>query len=308
MIVTDENIRKKKKGQAYFALALTCIIWGTTWVASKIGVRDVPALSVSYIRQFIAGTILTVYFLIKKKSLPTLKQFGWLTMMAALMFMLANGLSTWSVKYMSSGLGALIGALYPLCVALIEMIFFKTKIRGITLTGLFIGLAGVAIVFYENTFYEQPEGYSFGIMLGLIAMFSWSIGTILIARNKYNMDPYQALGWQMLIGSVLIYIMALATGNTVALADITPRTWLAIIYLIVMGSLIAFTAFIFTVKYLDPMLASIYAYINPIVAMLTGALVLKEELTLNLFIGAVITMTGVYVVNRSLRREKSEAQ
>lgn len=306
MIVENEHIRKSKKTKAYFALAATCIIWGTTWVASKVAVQNVPALSVSYIRQFIAGTILTVYYLFKKKSLPTAKQFAWLIMMAALMFMLANGLSTWSVKYMDSGLAALIGALYPLCVALIEIIFFKTKIKTLTLAGLLIGLGGVAIVFYENTFHTQPEGYMFGIMLGLTAMFSWSIGTILIARNKYNMDPYQALGWQMLIGSFLVFLMALATGNTVSLADIPAKTWGAIAYLIIMGSLIAFTAFIFTVKYLNPMLASIYAYINPIVAMLTGALILKEKLTLNLLIGAVITMTGVYLVNRSLRSRQKE--
>ena len=124
------------------------------------------------------------------------------------MFMLANGLSTWGVKYMNSGLAALIGALYPLCVALIEIIIFKTKVKRITFIGLLIGLAGVAIVFYENAFQVQPEGYSFGIILGLIAMVAWSIGTILIARNKYNMDPYQALGWQMLFGSGLIFIMA----------------------------------------------------------------------------------------------------
>ena len=287
-------------------MAATCIIWGTTWVASKIAVHDIPALAVSYIRQFIAGTTLTVFYLLKGKGLPTAKQFGWLIMMSFFMFVLANGLSTWGVKYMNSGLAALIGALYPLCVALIEIIIFKTKIKPITFLGLFIGLAGVAIVFYENTFHKQPEGYFFGIILGLIAMFAWSIGTIMVARNKYNMDPYQALGWQMLFGSVLIYILASFTNNTIPIHEIPAKTWGAIIYLIIMGSLIAFTCFLFTVKYLDPMLASIYAYINPIVAMLTGAVILNEALTINLLVGAIITMAGVYLVNRSLKGGNKE--
>jgi drug/metabolite transporter (DMT)-like permease len=292
-----------KKNKAYFALSATSIIWGTTWVASRIGVQHVPALQVSYIRQFIAGCLLLIFFFIKGEKMPTWPQFRWLFILSIFTFVLSNGFSTWSVKYVSSGLAALISALNPLCVVIIEMIFFKKKKNNTALTfiGLFVGIGGVAIVFYENAFHQQPEGYGVGVLLGFIAMIGWSIGTIFIARNKHQMNPYYAIGWQMLTGSFLIWLMALATGNNISFSEIPFQTWSAIVYLICMGSIAAFAAFIYTVKHLPPAIASLYAYINPIVAMITGALLLNEPLTFNLIIGALITLAGVYIVNYSIK-------
>ncbi|RYY64036.1 MAG: drug/metabolite-transporting permease, partial [Chitinophagaceae bacterium] len=110
----------RNKGYGYIALLTTCIVWGTTWVASKIGVHEIPALQMAYIRQFIAGIAFVGFFLFYKKSpLPTTRQFQWLLVMAVLMFVFANGLSTWSLKWIPSGLSALIGALYPLSVVII---------------------------------------------------------------------------------------------------------------------------------------------------------------------------------------------
>ena len=292
-----------RKQKAYLALAATSVIWGTTWVASKIGVQRVPGLEVSYVRQFLAGSILLIYFLFKGEKLPTFRQFLWLIVLSIFMFVLANGLSTWGVKYISSGLASLISTLYPLCVVLIEMIFFKKRNSPpLAFIGLIVGIAGVGIVFYENAFHVQPDGYMFGILLGLIAMIAWSIGTIFVARNKYRINPYYAMGWQMFIGSFLIFILAKATGNTIPISEIPFRTWAAIAYLIVAGSVVAFMAFIYSIKYLPPAIASLFAYVNPIVAMLTGALLLGEPLTLNLLIGAVVTLFGVYLVNYSMRK------
>jgi len=299
---TSFNKSVSKKSGSYLALTLTSIIWGTTWVASRIGVQHVPGLQVSYVRQFIAGSLLLIFFFVRGEKLPTLQQFRWLFVLSIFTFVLSNGLSTWSVRYVSSGLAALISALYPLCVVIIEMIFFKRNNNvPLTFVGLFVGLGGVAIVFYENAFHEQPEGYSYGVILGLIAMIGWSIGTIYIARNKYQMNPYYAIGWQMFFGSFLIYLLAITTNNNLPFNEIPSQTWLVIAYLVSFGSLVAFVAFIYTVKYLTPAIASLYAYINPLVAMIVGSILLDEPLTFNLIIGALITLAGVYIVNYSIK-------
>ena len=301
-LITKPLLTTNKKNKAYFALTATSIIWGTTWVASRIGVQHVPALEVSYIRQFVAGSLFLIFFFIRGEKLPTWSQFRWLSTLSIFTFVLSNGFSTWSVKYISSGLAALISALNPLCVVMIEMIFFKKNNNtSLTFVGLFVGIAGVAIVFYENAFHQQTEGYGLGVMLGLIAMIGWSIGTIFVARNKNRMDPYYAIGWQMFIGSFLICLLACTTGNNISFDEIPFQTWTAIGYLVGMGSIAAFAAFIYTVKYLPPAIASLYAYINPIVAMVTGAILLNEPLTFSLVIGAVITLTGVYIVNYSIK-------
>lgn len=303
--ISSNQINPASKRNAYFALAATSLIWGTTWVASRIGVQYVPGLELSYIRQFIAGSVLLAFFFIKGEKLPTWPQFRWLFILSIFMFVLANGLSTWSVKYISSGLASLISALYPLCVVIIEMLLFKKNNNTpLTFIGLFVGIAGVAVVFYENAFHTQPEGYGIGVMLGVIAMIGWSIGTIFVARNKYRMNPYYAVGWQMFISSFLIFITAHVTGNNIPVSAIPYQTWIAIAYLIVMGSVAAFIAFIYSIKYLPPAISSLYAYINPIVAMITGAILLNEPLTFNLIIGAFITLIGVYLVNYSIKKKQ----
>lgn len=288
--------------KAWWALAGTSILWGTTWVASRIGVSDVPGLQVAYIRQFLAGSLWVGYFLIKGEKLPDRKTMAWLVVMSFFIFVLANGMSTWSVRYISSGLGALIGALYPLCVALLEMMLYKKTGKPLTWVGLLIGISGVAIVFYENTFHAQPEGYGFGVLLGMIAVLAWSGGTIILSKNKTEIDPYYAIGWQMLFGSVMFFILAQITDNQIAINEIGIKTWGAIAYLIIVGSIVAFSAFIYSIRHLPPAIASVYAYINPLVAMITGSFLLDEPLTINLLIGSVITLAGVYLVNKSLKK------
>ncbi len=288
--------------KAWWALAGTSILWGTTWVASRIGVQDVPGLQVAYIRQFIAGSIWVGYFLWRGEKIPGIKTMCWLLMMSFFIFVLANGMSTWSVHYISSGLGALIGALYPLSVALLEMVLYKNSGKPLTWIGLLVGISGVGIVFYENTFHAQPEGYGFGILLGMIAMVAWSGGTLILSKNKVDINPYYAIGWQMLLGSILLFILSHGTGNYIAIQEIPLKTWGAIAYLVSVGSIVAFSAFIYSIKYLPQAIASLYAYINPLVAMVIGFFLLHEPFTINLLIGSIVTLLGVYLVNRSLKK------
>ena len=294
---------KQHNTKAYLALGVTSIVWGTSWVASRFGVRYTPALQLSSTRQFLAGSLFIIFFLFKGEKLPSLKQFGWLAMLSLFTFVGANGLSTWSVQYISSGLAALISALYPICVVLIEWLVLKRNNNTpLTFVGLIIGISGVAIVFYENAFHQQPAGYGFGVLLGFLSMITWSIGTILVARNKQQMNPYYAIGWQMFISSFVIYTLAKFTNHTIPFSQIPYQSWLSIAYLICMGSITAFVAFIYTIKYLPQAIASLYAYINPVVAILAGAILLQEPLTGNILIGSIITIVGVYLVNRSLKK------
>lgn len=297
-----------KKGYGYLALAATCFLWGTTWVASKMGVMEMPALQMAYMRQFIAGVCFVGFFMwYKKFPLPTVKQFQWLTIMAVLMFVFANGLSTWSLKWIPAGLSALIGALYPLSVVIIERMFFNARpLTKLTYIGLFLGLSGVVIVFYENAFNGIDISMLIGLLLSLFAMLSWSVGTIFLARNKANMNPYYGTGWQMLISSFLLFIWAESSQPTVHFTDMTLKSWLVILYLVLFGSIIAFVAFIYSMKKLPAAIASLYAYVNPMVAMLLGAVVVKEKLTINILWGSIVTLIGVYLVNSSIKRQREK--
>ena len=302
------NKLPKGKAGGYLALCITSIVWGTTWVASKIGVAEIPALQMAYIRQFFGGACFVVFFMLYKKlPLPTGKQFIWLVIMALLMFVVANGMSTWSLKFIPTGLSALIGALYPLSVVIIEMVFFKSRnMTVLTFLGLMLGITGIGIVFYENAFHDRPEGFFFGITLSVVAMLSWSVGTIIITRNKLKINPYYATGWQMLISSFILLIIAETTQPTVPLSSISITVWEVIIYLVLAGSLLAFIAFIYSMKKLPAAVSSLYAYINPLVAMVTAAIILNEKLTMNILWGAIVTLAGVFLVNFSIKRSRDK--
>lgn len=273
-----------------------------------MGVMEIPALQMAYIRQFIAGICFVGFFMwYKKFPLPTAKQFKWLTVMAILMFVFANGLSTWSLKWIPAGLSALIGALYPLSVVIIERLFFKAQsLTKLTYIGLFLGLSGVVIVFYENAFDGIDISMLIGLLLSLFAMLSWSVGTIFLARNRANMNPYYGTGWQMLISSLILFTWAESSQPTVPFADISLKAWMVIFYLVLFGSVIAFIAFIYSMKKLPAAIASLYAYVNPMVAMLLGAVVVKEKLTINILWGSIVTLLGVYLVNMSIKRQREK--
>ncbi|MFT3682527.1 MAG: EamA family transporter [Ferruginibacter sp.] len=301
----------KNRTGGYVALATTSIVWGTTWVASKIGVSQMPAFQLAAIRQFTAGLCIVLFFMLYKKlPLPNFKQFILITVIGLLMFVGNNGLSTWSLNYIPTGLSSLIGALYPLLVVFIEMIFFKNKnVPPLTFVGLILGICGVAIVFYENAFHgSRPPGFMLGVVLSFLGMIAWSIGSIVIAKNKMRVNPYYALGWQMLISSGVLYVIALFTGTNIKVETIPAKAWMAIAYLVVAGSLVTFAAFVYSMKKLPPALFSLYAYFNPLVAMITAGILLDEKLNLNILWGAIVTLLGVFLVNYSIRKNKIIAE
>ena len=176
----------------------------------------------------------------------------------------------------------------------------------LTFIGLLLGISGIGIVFYENAFQHHPDGFIFGVVLSVIAMLAWSVGTIFITRNKMKLNPYYATGWQMLISSFILFIVAETTQPTIAFTAISSTAWWAITYLVLAGSLLAFIAFIYSMKKLPAAVSSLYAYINPLVAMVTAAIVLHEKLTIYILWGAIVTLAGVFLVNYSIKRSRDK--
>ncbi len=292
--------------KAYIALACTSIVWGTSWIASKIGVTHMPALMLSSVRQLIAGSLFVGFFLAKGEALPSKKELLQLMGLGILSFVFSNGFSTWGIMYLPAGLGALIGALYPLVVVLIEIIFLKKRnLHPMVMLGMLMGLAGVAYIFYDSLFKEKDPKFLFGFALSIFAMITWSVTTVIMSRGKKTVNPYFGIGWQLLFSSVLVYALAFATGNTIPLTDIPHTSWLSIFYLVAFGSIVALVAFIYSVKHLPASQASLYAYINPIVALLLGAMIFEHDhLTKKIVVGSALTLFGVFLVNHFVKAKK----
>jgi drug/metabolite transporter (DMT)-like permease len=291
-------------GLPILALCWVSFFWGTTWLASKEGVKHMPALQLAGIRQLIGGSLYVAYFLYKKTPWPKGKQWKTIIILSILNFVFSNGLSTWGVKYISSGLGSIIGAIFPLWIVLIT-VFRGEKIARLSVLGLFVSFAGVCVIFYDHLSDFLKPDFRFGIFLSLFSTFTWAFGTLYTRKKAASFNPYFSLGLQMLISSLLLLAFTGATGTGINIADIPANSWWAIGYLTIIGSVLTFIAFIYALQHLPAHISSVYAYINPIVAVLLGSIIFNEPLTIAIAIGGAVTLCGLYMVNYSIRKAKT---
>lgn len=290
-------------GLPILALCWVSFFWGTTWIASKEGVKHMPALQLAAIRQFIGGFLYLAFFILKKTPWPKGKQWKSILILSVLNFVLSNGLSTWGVKYISSGLGAIIGAIFPLWIVIIT--FFRgERLARLAVIGLFISFAGVCVVFYDHLGDFLKPDFRFGILISLISTLTWAFGSLYTKKKAASFNPYFSLGLQMFISSILLFAFTGATGTSVSLGEIPMISWWSIAYLVLFGSVLTFIAFIYSLQHLPAAINSVYAYINPIVAVILGFVIFGEPLTVDLAIGGGVTLFGLYLVNFSMRKAR----
>jgi drug/metabolite transporter (DMT)-like permease len=296
---------KKDLHKAYIALAIVSFFWGTTYVASRIGTRQMPGLFIAGIRQFVSGLILVSFFLIRGYKLPEWSVLRKISVQGIFLLCIANGLLTWALEYISGGLAAIIAALVPLFIALFSVWLSKcARFTRWMIAGLLTGFAGVAIIFSDNLGQIQNKSFLYGVTLAFISVLSWSFGTVYTARQKTPVGILFTVGLQMLIAGIVMLIVCAITGKYVNLAQAGQNSWLALLYLIVFGSLIAYSAYVFAISKLPPTLVSVYAYINPVVAVGLGWLFLSEKMNAIMIVGMFITLGGVYLVNRESKKVK----
>jgi drug/metabolite transporter (DMT)-like permease len=283
------------------ALCWVSFFWGTTWIASKEGVKHMPALQLAAIRQFIGGFLYISFFLFKKTPWPKGKQWKTILILSILNFVLSNGLSTWGVKYISSGLGAIIGAIVPLWIVIIS--FFRgERLARLAIIGLIVSFGGVCVIFYDHLNDFLIPDFRFGIFISIISTLTWAFGSLYTKKKAASFNPYFSLGLQMFLSSILLFAYTGATGTSVSLSSIPAISWWSIAYLVVFGSVLTFIAFIYALQHLPAQISSIYAYINPIIAVILGAVIFGETLNASIAIGGGVTLFGLYMVNYSLRK------
>ena len=300
---------KKDLGRAYIALGIVSFFWGTTYLASRVGAQHMPGLFVAGMRQFIAGFILVAYFLVKGYQLPDWKVLKKISVQGILLLCIANGLLTWSLQYISSGLAAIIAGLVPLFIALFSIILLNyIKLTRWMIVGLFIGFAGIITIFYEYLHQLVNPLFAFGVLLAFISTLSWSFGTVYTSRYKLPVDILFAVGLQMLIAGIISLVVCFVSGQYANPFQLGAASWYALLYLVIVGSLLTYSAYVFAISKLPPTLVSVYAYINPIVAIGLGWLLLHEKMTLSVITGTLITLAGVYLVNKEFKKQQAKKQ
>lgn len=282
-------------------LALTTIylIWGSTYLGIKVAVETMPPFAMAACRFFIAGIALMIFLMLRGMKRPTLRQCLDNTIIGTLLLLGGNGLVAWAEQFMPSGITALLIGIGPLFVVLTEWAWpgGQRPTLGI-IAALLLGLAGV--VWLAAPWETSLEGGLpiAGVSVILFSCVCWSIGSIYSRHAKSSPDPFQAAALQMLGGSLALFITAFATGDfaRLELTAISGESWTAFAYLIVAGSLVGFSTFVWLMKNVQPALAATFAYVNPIVAVFLGWWLLDESVTSRTFGAASIIITSVIII------------
>ena len=288
--------------KAYLAWIAVCIIWGTTYLAIRVGVEHIPPMIFAGIRWIIAGSIFITLLKLLGKSFPDKKDILHIGIMGIAMLGFGNGLVVVGEQYISSGLAALLITTVPFWVVGMETISSRgPKINIKIVSGLLVGIAGISLIFGSDWNDLFNTKYLLGVLSIFGAVVAWSFGTVYSKYKRVNTHPLISASIQMLIAGTLQLILGISLGELQNIS-FSSSGIAALVYLIIAGSIFGYGSYIYAIEHLPLSLVSTYAYINPVIAVFLGWLVLDEKLNLMIGIGAAIIILGVILVKQGSKK------
>lgn len=285
---------------AHLAFVSVCLIWGTTYLGISVALETVPVLLVAGLRWMSAGLLLSGILLSTGRRLPPLRLWGPLVLLGVLMNIVGNGFVVFAQQYVASGLTAVLIATTPFWQALLERLLPNgDRFTARALVGLIIGFSGIVILVWPEMSQGGASGRAFvgGVIAIQLACIGWVIGTSYAKRHELGDDPFPSAALQMVFSGVMLLSAATVRGDWAALS-FTPRTFGAMAYLSIAGSLVAYSAYIYAIQHLRLSLVSLYAYINPMIAVALGTVLLGEPLSSRIVLAAGLVLTGTWIVGR----------
>ncbi len=295
----------KEKFRAYLAWATVCILWGTTYLAIKIGVTDLPPLLFAGIRWSIAGPLFLLIISFKKYTMPKKEEILPLAIMGISLIGVTNGLVVFAEQWLPSGLTALLITTMPFWVIMFEFIFPPhLKMNWFMAGGLLIGFIGISILFLGDAKYIFEGEYILGVLAILVGVISWAGGSLYSKNKKISTHPLVSAGFQMFFAGIAQTTVGLILGE----ADefiFTTNSFLAFIYLLFIGGMVGYASYIYAISHLRVSFVATYSYINPIIALFLGWLVLDETIDLSIIASAALVLIGIAMVNTGAAKVSS---
>jgi drug/metabolite transporter (DMT)-like permease len=283
----------------WLAFAIIYFVWGSTFLAIRIGVLEVPPFLFAALRFFAAGLILFLYTLARGEPSPSARQWRSVILLGFLIFVMDYGLLFWAERRVPSGVAAVMLAMIPVFMALSEIILLRTQRLTLRLAlALLIGTTGVAVLVNRSLDLGGEPVDRLGAATLLVAAMSWSVASAFARKLPLPPSKVMSSGAQMLIGGILLALTAAGLGELGDFhpAQVSTSAWLALLYLIVPGSIIGFTAYVWLIARESPTKVGTYAYVNPVVAVLLGYFVAGEELSLRTVAGTILVLISVVVI------------
>src|SRR5215472_316105 len=281
------------------AFGIIYFVWGSTYIFIRIGVHEVPPLLFAAVRFFTAGLLLVAWTLARRESWPTPRQWGSISVLAALIFVCDYGLLFWAEQSVPSGIAAVIMATIPVFIASAEILLLRTQRMTLQLAGaLLIGIGGVAVLMARSFHLGTAPINTVGAAALIAAAIFWSVASVMTRKLALPSSKVLSSGAQMLVGGAMLAIVAVAVGEPRRFdpAAVTGQGWFALIYLIVMGSIVGFTSYVWLIHHESPTKVGTYAYVNPVVAVLLGYFMGGEPLGVRTILGTVLVLASVLLI------------
>lgn len=283
---------------AWAAWVTICLVWGTTYLAIRVALETIPVFLLAGLRWMAAGLALGAFSVVTGRRLPGPRMWGSLALLAFLMNVVGNGFVVWAEQFVASGLTAVVIASVPFwSVGIESSLEGGERLQWRALAGLAIGFAGIVVLVWPEITVGGGEGRAVigGVIALQLACLGWALGTSYTKRHPSSEDPLAASTVQMIFSGVMLLGIGTATDEWSQL-HFTARTLAAMIYLTVAGSIVAYTAYVYAVKHLPISTVSLYAYINPLIAVALGSLLLGERFSFRIIIAAGLVLAGIAVV------------
>ncbi len=300
----------RPKWKTLLAFAIIYFVWGSTFLAIRIGVREVPPFLLAAMRFLVAGLVLYGWMLARGERSPSRWQWMSVGLLAVLIFVLDYGLLFWAEQRVPSGIAAVMLATIPVFMALSEIIFLRTQKLTLRLAlALLTGIGGVAVLMSRSLNLGSAPIDRSGAVALMICAISWSVASALTRKLPLPASKVMSSGAQMLAGGVLLALTAATLGEFRNFHpwSVSRGAWLALIYLIVAGSIVAFTAYVWLIHHESPTKVGTYAYVNPVVAVLLGYFVGGEALGPRTILGTLCVLVSVVVITTTRTKKPTAA-
>jgi drug/metabolite transporter (DMT)-like permease len=281
------------------AFAIIYFVWGSTFLAIRIGVHEVPPFLFAAMRFFVAGLALYAWMRLKGTPNPSPREWGAATLLAICIFVLDYGCLFWAEQRVPSGLAAVMLATIPVFMALSEILILRTQKLTLRLAfALLVGLGGVAVLVSHSVSFGEAPIDPRGAMALVLASISWSIASSLTRKLPLPESKAMSAAAQMLTGGVMLGMVAAALGNfrEFHIQTISRSAWFALAYLIVAGSIVGFTAYVWLIHHQSPTKVGTYAYVNPVVAVTVGYFLGGETVGPRTILGTLLVLVSVIVI------------
>lgn len=294
---------------AWVAWIAVCVIWGTTYLGIRVSLETIPPMLMSGIRWTIAGLLVGTVLRWRGDPLPRPREWPGLALLSVLMIGVGNGLVVWAEQYVPSGLTAVVLATSPFWMVAVETTLHGgERVTGGTLGGLLVGFGGILLLVWPDLRGGGPGAARFA--MGLIALqmacAGWALGSAWSKRHATGENVFGATAIQMVFGGILMLALGTALGEWDVLS-FSSRTTLALVYLTAVGSIGGFVAYIYALRHLPVSTVSLYAFINPVIAVVLGALVLGEPFGVRIVLASAIVLAGLAMVRVASARHARAA-